>query len=280
MSFEGRNVVRLTENILDDWMPVWSPDSKQITFLSNRDGKADIYNMNADGSRQARLTSNGGSDPAWAPATSSRIAEDLKSPTESNQTATTKVTMEGVANGTATTFPKSALLFSQDFEQGVGTWDNRSSTPLKLMEENGNKFGHFKATGIAYPGIWQEGTSSWKNYAFESRVRFVKGNIIPCFYAKNRDFYQGGVDATSSSMYFAEYVSGNFTNITSTNYPFINRQWYKVRLEMVDGLYRMYIDDKLALSSKSDSIPYGGIGFITGEGNEFDVDDIKVWKIE
>jgi TolB protein len=47
--------------------PVWSPDGRQIAFVSRRDGKA-LYVMNADGSglrmvvRAARLTT-----PAWSP---------------------------------------------------------------------------------------------------------------------------------------------------------------------------------------------------------------------
>ncbi len=49
--------------------PRLSPDGKQIVFTSFRDGDAEIYLMDADGSGQLRLTSNGASDrlPAWSP---------------------------------------------------------------------------------------------------------------------------------------------------------------------------------------------------------------------
>jgi dipeptidyl aminopeptidase/acylaminoacyl peptidase len=47
----------------------WSPDSKLITFTSDRDGNWDIYSMNPDGSDQRRLTDDPAQDgwPAWTP---------------------------------------------------------------------------------------------------------------------------------------------------------------------------------------------------------------------
>src|SRR6185369_417123 len=36
--------------------PAWSPDSRQIVFESNREGKDAIYRINADGSGLVRLT--------------------------------------------------------------------------------------------------------------------------------------------------------------------------------------------------------------------------------
>ncbi|HUQ23384.1 MAG TPA: hypothetical protein VM049_10275 [Gaiellaceae bacterium] len=49
----------------DDAMPDFSPDGRRIVFTSNRDQQGEIYVMNADGSRQQRLTRRPGDD--WAP---------------------------------------------------------------------------------------------------------------------------------------------------------------------------------------------------------------------
>lgn len=38
-------------------MPAWSPDGRKILFVSDRDGLGAVYVVNADGSRQRRLTS-------------------------------------------------------------------------------------------------------------------------------------------------------------------------------------------------------------------------------
>ena len=62
MDEDGRPVRRLTHNSAVDEFPDWSPDGKQISFTSTRDGKSDIYVMNTDGSNQHRLTF----DPAGA----------------------------------------------------------------------------------------------------------------------------------------------------------------------------------------------------------------------
>ena len=47
---------------------MWSPDSKQISFITDRVGNDEIYVMNADGADQTRLTSSPGNDhsPAWS----------------------------------------------------------------------------------------------------------------------------------------------------------------------------------------------------------------------
>ena len=60
---------RLTHNAAFDSGPDWSPDGGRIAFSSDRDGRSEIYVMNADGSGVTRLTYNDAVDssPAWSP---------------------------------------------------------------------------------------------------------------------------------------------------------------------------------------------------------------------
>ena len=45
--------------------PGWSPDGRTIAFVSKRDGNAESYVMNADGSEQRNLTRTRGWQESW-----------------------------------------------------------------------------------------------------------------------------------------------------------------------------------------------------------------------
>jgi dipeptidyl aminopeptidase/acylaminoacyl peptidase len=61
--------LNLTNNPADDSTPVWSPDGKMIAFTSTRDGRPQIYVMNADGSGLRRVANTQSADfsPVWSP---------------------------------------------------------------------------------------------------------------------------------------------------------------------------------------------------------------------
>jgi hypothetical protein len=62
------NVRELTDQGSDNRFPRVSPDGRQIAFSSYRDGNAEVYLMNPDGTSQRRLTSSAGEDeaPTWS----------------------------------------------------------------------------------------------------------------------------------------------------------------------------------------------------------------------
>ena len=65
---------RLTDSPKHDRHPRWSPDGRSIAFESNRDGKFQLYVMNADGSGVTRITDAGENRrPYWCPSCYERI---------------------------------------------------------------------------------------------------------------------------------------------------------------------------------------------------------------
>jgi TolB protein len=72
MNADGANVVRLTKHLASDLYPAWSPDGKQIAFVSGRDDEHDrtgIYVMNPDGTNVVSLTLHVRpyKRPSWSP---------------------------------------------------------------------------------------------------------------------------------------------------------------------------------------------------------------------
>jgi Tol biopolymer transport system component/C-terminal processing protease CtpA/Prc len=53
---EGGKAKQITMHVAHDYMPVWSPDSKQIAFASNRYGNFDVFITSAAGGTPVRLT--------------------------------------------------------------------------------------------------------------------------------------------------------------------------------------------------------------------------------
>jgi Tol biopolymer transport system component len=56
---DGTGLTRLTNNHVWDQGPDWSPDGRRIAFYSKRNGRHDVYVMNADGSAQRNVSHRG-----------------------------------------------------------------------------------------------------------------------------------------------------------------------------------------------------------------------------
>lgn len=69
VDFPGGLPANVTNHAAFDGAPAWSPDGSRIAFASDRDGQAELYLMNPDGSDAVRLTDSIGfaGRPAWSP---------------------------------------------------------------------------------------------------------------------------------------------------------------------------------------------------------------------
>ena len=62
-------LLRLTKSPGIDDFPSYSPDGARLAFVSHRDGNAEVYVMDADGSNCANISNHPGRDthPTWTP---------------------------------------------------------------------------------------------------------------------------------------------------------------------------------------------------------------------
>jgi hypothetical protein len=190
---------------------------------------------------------------------------------------------------TPSPIPEDNILYENHFEDNsLSGWENRSNTPLEIINENGNNYLHFMATGFAYPGFWMiDDTSTWDNYVFESQIRLHENGVQICFraYGKASSFYNVYLDPHNDWVVFADYDysrgdDDNYQTFNGVAYPIPLNQWIPVRIEVKGENLSVYIDNKLVTSAKRSSLDFGGIGYYTGENTQFDVDDIRVWKLK
>jgi Tol biopolymer transport system component len=59
----------ITSGAWNDRSPAWSPDGKTIAFLSDRNGRWQVFTMEPDGSFDRSITSTSytAGDPSWSP---------------------------------------------------------------------------------------------------------------------------------------------------------------------------------------------------------------------
>ena len=69
VNLDGSGLVNLTsDSRANEWSPTWSPNGRQIAFVTDRDGNYEIYRMDADGANPVNLTNLPESDesqPHW-----------------------------------------------------------------------------------------------------------------------------------------------------------------------------------------------------------------------
>lgn len=64
---DGSNLHRITNDVFKDRSPHWSPDGKEIVFMSNRTGSTELWSIHPDGSDPRQLTRGGAMPHVWSP---------------------------------------------------------------------------------------------------------------------------------------------------------------------------------------------------------------------
>ena len=151
---DGR-LTNLTNHPAIDVSPAWSPNGARIVFQSDRDGAAELYVMNADGSNVVRLTYDVGVDPSvadpdWAP-DGSRIVFTCE--VESGNADICRINVDGTGLVRLTHEP------TPEFEPAWSPNGSRiafvADSQLKLMNADGSG-----ATQLA-SGYWLPRAPDW-----------------------------------------------------------------------------------------------------------------------
>ena len=188
---------------------------------------------------------------------------------------------------TPTQIPTDAILLEQNFEgRSLTGWGDYGGTWVIKEDATGNRY--WSGSGPNnYPQVWYGNKSlNWTDYAFESRIMFVTGGTI--FICLRSDsgaaFYTVFFDGYNVN--YAQYnPSKNVAWTASSQLPehLLNNVWYLIRLEIRGNSLTAYVNNSLVLSRELPTPlinTQGGIGYYMGGGQEFGIDDIKVWSLK
>ena len=201
---------------------------------------------------------------------------------ESSPTTVPPTVQQKIMSPTITPIPQSDILYVQDFEQNdLKEWYT-SNGKFTVKDEDGNHF--WEGTGEKdFPQAWlfSPQTEKWTDYAFESRIRIVKGAVFICLRSveDGSSFYNAYINPNDSWFSFADYGNAKYLSFGERSLSTNLNQWYTMRFEVQGEQLRFYIDDKLVASATRTSHTNGDIGYYMGGGNIIDIDDIRVWKL-
>jgi len=122
-------------------------------------------------------------------------------------------------------------------------------------------------------------TNEWTDYAFESRIRIVKGAVHILARWNNGNFYAAFLNPAGNEVRFAEWDRKEYIAFGGNEYHVPINKWVDVRFELQGDNLSIYIDNELADSTKRTSYYNGGIAYYMGGGEEIHFDDIRVWEL-
>jgi len=202
-------------------------------------------------------------------------------------TPTPTITLSPTPTLTPTAIPTDSFLLQQNFEDNKANGWTRYDVKMTIDQEpNGNHYLSLSGPS-GFPRIFYENNSShWTDYAFESRIKFVEGRDIGInlgVHVANNSFYKLLVYNKAVNFYHQD-ASGGYREY-GTWFPkeFVLNQWYTFQIEIRGVQAAIYIDNVLVDNYLLDNPllnSYGGICYIIAGGQKIYVDDIKVWKLE
>jgi hypothetical protein len=170
-------------------------------------------------------------------------------------------------------------LFSENFEGGntagwtsvTGNWTVPTVGTNKVLSS-----GSQTNTSL----ITANAGSAWTDYVYEAQMRmpYTNANAGIVFRVQDADnYYMYRINASNQMLELYKSVNGVMTLVTSSSFPALEKQWYKVKTVVEGNTITGYVDDELITqwTNPLTQLTTGGIGFrTTSAGVHFD--DAKV----
>ena len=173
-------------------------------------------------------------------------------------------------------FPPPTLderLYSEDFEDGMAQgWT--LGPAWQVTREDGNTVLLGREIDRA---IFNDGGDS-TNYAFRFRFKVRSGTLLSTYrvlQAREMTRYYIGFDRGDRSLY--RQVGDDHNNIAEGGIFPRRNTWHTVEIKAFEGRLQVFVDGEIELDvTDEDPLLQGTIGFDSGSGSEFVIDDIEV----
>ncbi len=191
-----------------------------------------------------------------------------------------------LAGKTPTKVADNTVLWEQDFENGKADgWYVGHGTWKVIKTEDGKKA--YEGTGTSnYPQIWlKKQGQEWRDYAFESKIKLLKGAVQICFRTKgsgDSDFYNVFMPAGGDTISINKFINGDYKGVKNISFDVKEDTWYDVRIEVIGPEFHLFIDDRLIgeyTFGDADYLKKGTIGYYIGGADDLQIDSVKVWTI-
>jgi Tol biopolymer transport system component len=171
MNADGSHQTRITNNAHNDFAPAWSPDGREIAFVSDRSGINDIHIMKADGAEQVNLTlalpkKGERGNPHWSP-DGTKIIFDANFETRYDiyvinvdGSHLTKVTTNFVDDFFPSYSPDGSKIAFASRDRDRGNWD------VYVMNADGT--GRIRLTTNVSRDFWQSWSPNGRQIVFTS----------------------------------------------------------------------------------------------------------------
>lgn len=160
-----------------------------------------------------------------------------------------------------------------DFEDGnADGWDLESG--WSTTQENGN----YILQGVGHN--WAlTGSDSWTDYAFESKVKLVEGQVHVNYRRSNAGRYFIGVSEGTLSLSRTTFGKEEsvHTQLKSVNMAFAKNKWYTIKIIGKGNNIKVYVDNVLKINYTDDEpLLNGKIAFESLPDSKIYIDDIAV----